>query len=66
MYVRQATRSGCIGCRQGGVMDMSYPTSLYRRTRVKDGGMTVSTLTAGECGMVVYEGVEEHTIAPMQ
>ena len=36
--IKQATKDGSIGIKDGGVADLSYPTSETRRARVQGGG----------------------------
>lgn len=36
--IKQATKKGYIECCNGGVADLSYPTSKLRRGRVQGGG----------------------------
>lgn len=43
--VKQATKSGVIACEIGGVADLSYPDSQFRRGRVQDQGRVSPTLT---------------------
>lgn len=43
--VKQATKQGWIACQEGGVADLSYPTSKFRRGRVQDGGQICPTIT---------------------
>lgn len=43
--IKQATKQGWIECCDGGVADLSYPTSQYRRGRVQDGGQISPTIT---------------------
>ena len=38
ILIRQATEDGYIGMCNGGVCDLSYPTSKFRRGRVQGGG----------------------------
>lgn len=51
VLIRQATKLGYIGCKYGGVADLSYPDSKTRRGRVQDGGDTCPTITATETGI---------------
>lgn len=46
LYISQATKSGYIECRWGGVADISYPSSKSRRGRVQSGGEVSPTLTS--------------------
>ena len=43
--VKQATKQGYIPMKVGGVVDLSYPTSIYRRGRVQGGGNVSPTIT---------------------
>ena len=48
ILVKQATKKGYTECVEGGVADLSYPSSATRRGRVQEGGNVCPTLTAGE------------------
>lgn len=48
LLIRQATKKGYAECIEGGVADLSYPSSATRRGRVQEGGNVCPTLTAGE------------------
>jgi len=54
LLVRQATKEGYLTCPVGGICDISYPSSLLRRGRVQDGGVTSPTVTAETNGLVVF------------
>ena len=41
------TKDGVIECENGGVVDISYPSSTTRRGRVQEGGTVAPTLTCG-------------------
>lgn len=43
--IRQATRQSWIECCDGGVADLSFPESKFRRGRVQDGGQICPTIT---------------------
>ena len=43
--VKQATKQGYIPMKVGGVVDLSYPTSEFRRGRVQGGGDVSPTIT---------------------
>lgn len=43
--VKQATKTGYIKCKSGGVLDVAYPKSKTRRGRVQGGGDICPTLT---------------------
>lgn len=43
--VKQATKDGYIVMNVGGVCDLAYPTSIYRRGRVQGGGEVSPTIT---------------------
>ena len=47
IQIRQATKQGYIEMQNGGVADLSYPTSKLRRGRVQGGGNICPTLTTG-------------------
>ena len=38
LWIKQATKTGWIKMKSGGVCDVSYPTSKLRRGRVQGGG----------------------------
>lgn len=44
-HVRQATKTGYVLCKAGGVADLNYPTSQTRRGRVINMGEVSPTLT---------------------
>ena len=54
LRIRQATEQGYIECQPDGVCDLAYPESVYRRSRVKDGGRVAGTLMAGEPSQCVF------------
>ena len=56
--IRQATKQGFIGCKIGGVADLSYPTSKLRRGRVQGGGDICPTLTTTQ-GIYYFEEINE-------
>ena len=43
--IKQATKQGWIECCNGGVADLSYPGSKFRRGRVQGGGQISPTIT---------------------
>lgn len=47
ILIKQATRTGggYIEMKNGGVCDLSYPKSEYRRGRVQEGGEISPTIT---------------------
>ena len=47
MKVKNATKQGFIEVRVGGVMDLAFPDSEYRRGRVINNGQTTNTLDTG-------------------
>lgn len=53
--IKQATKKGYIECCNGGVADLSYPTSKLRRGRVQGGGGISPTVTANNGLYRVYE-----------
>ena len=52
LWIKQATKSGWIKMKSGGVCDVSYPTSKLRRGRVQGGGDVSPTLTCESGGIV--------------
>lgn len=48
IFIRQATKKGYTEVKQGGVADLSYPSSKTRRGRVQDGGDICPTLTTSD------------------
>jgi DNA (cytosine-5)-methyltransferase 1 len=61
LRIRQASKRGWIEVPEGGVFDISYPTSKSRRGRVQDGGLVCPALTC-EPIICVYEGMEQEPI----
>lgn len=57
--IRQATKTGYIEMCNGGVCDVSYPESKFRRGRVQGGGEISPTLTTSPENLVIIEVVEE-------
>lgn len=55
MKIKQATKQGWIECCDGGVADLSYPTSKTRRGRVEDGGCISPTITTTGGLYRIYE-----------
>jgi len=53
--IRQATKKGWIECCDGGLADLSYPTSKTRRGRVQRGGQVCPTITAEQTGICKIE-----------
>lgn len=47
MKVKNQTKEGYIECPIGGVMDLAFPDSEYRRGRVINNGQTTNTLDTG-------------------
>ena len=57
--VKNATKQGGIKIQNGGVMNITYPTSQTRRGRVIDEGKTAPTLETGTtAGVVNIDGEE--------
>lgn len=57
--VKNATKQGGIKIQDGGVMNITYPTSQTRRGRVIDDGKTAPTLeTSANAGVVKVNGEE--------
>lgn len=55
--VKNATKQGGIKIQNGGVMNITYPTSQTRRGRVIDNGKTAPTLeTSANAGVVNING----------
>lgn len=59
VLIRQATKSGVIPCKIGGVADLNYPTSKTRRGRVIDMGDTSPTLTTTSVPDVLEDWIWE-------
>ena len=58
LFIREATHSGYACCLPNGSFDAAYPTSPYRRARVKEEGRVAGTIMAGEtnlCVFIVYD-----------
>lgn len=55
--IKQATTKGYIECEVGGVADLSYPDSEFRRGRVQGNGQISPTLTASNSGIARIEKV---------
>jgi DNA (cytosine-5)-methyltransferase 1 len=51
ILIKQATKRGYIECENGGVADLSYPSSKTRRGRVQECGTICPTITATETGV---------------
>lgn len=58
--IAQPTVKGYVYVSEGGVFDMSYPSSKTRRGRVQGGGAICPTLMAGESEILLFEGYEEN------
>lgn len=57
IMVKNATKQGGITIQNGGVMNITYPTSQTRRGRVIDDGKTAPTLeTSANAGVVNING----------
>lgn len=61
--IRQATKKGYITMIDGGVADLSFPSSKLRRGRVQDGGNICPALTVGGITelYVIKENKKENT-----
>ena len=59
--IQQATKDGTIECCDGGVADLSYPSSKTRRGRVQGGENICPTITAESNGLC---RLEAETIEP--
>lgn len=57
--IKQSTKTGYIEMCNGGICDVSYPESKYRRGRVQGGGYISPTLTTSPGNLVIIELVEE-------
>ncbi|MCQ2577580.1 MAG: hypothetical protein MJ176_03500 [Treponema sp.] len=57
--IKQATKSGYIEMCNGGICDVSYPESKYRRGRVQGGGELSPTITTSPENLVIIEIVEK-------
>lgn len=57
--IKQATKTGYIEMCNGGICDVSYPESKYRRGRVQGGGWISPTITTSPENLVIIEMVEE-------
>jgi DNA (cytosine-5)-methyltransferase 1 len=55
ILIKQATKKGYIECVNGGIADLSYPTSLTRRGRVCQNGECSPTLPAMETNICRIE-----------
>ena len=62
LKIPQATSKGYIEVEEGGVFDMSYPTSKTRRGRVIGGGKICPTLMANQCEIYYLENMEKYRI----
>ena len=60
--VKQATKRGYIECEVGGVADISYPDSEFRRGRVQSGGNISPTIT---CSSEIVR-IEDQKDSPTQ
>ena len=56
--IKQATKKGYIECCDGGLADLSYPSSKTRRGRVQMGGYISPTVTTGEIGICKIEEIK--------
>lgn len=59
VYIRQATASGLVPCKVGGVVDLNYPDSQTRRGRVIENGEICPTLTTENIPNVLEEWIWE-------
>lgn len=59
VLIKQATKSGVIPCKIGGVADLNYPTSKTRRGRVIMNGEISPTLTTDSVPDVIEDWVWE-------
>lgn len=55
IYIKQATKDGYIPLENGGVADLSFPTSTTRRGRVQNNGTISPTLTTSPNLYVITE-----------
>lgn len=61
IQIRQAVKDGYVEMVNGGVCDLSYPSSKNRRGRVQGGGYITPTIMANNSDIVritIYEIVE--------
>lgn len=63
ILIRQATKTGYIPCKSGGVFDCSYPSSKLRRGRVQGGGEITPTLTTGGNAIVKIDIIKEDNMS---
>lgn len=54
LKIPQATKEGFILCPEGGVFDISYPSSKVRRGRVQGGGFLIPSLTAAGSELLIF------------
>lgn len=57
--IKQATKKGYIECCDGGLADLSYPSSKTRRGRVQSGGYISPTITAEQTGICKIEEIKD-------
>ena len=57
--IKQATKDGYIECCNGGLADLSYPSSKTRRGRVQRGGYISPTITAAQNGICKIEEIKD-------
>lgn len=58
LRVRQATTLGYTDCPLDGAVDLSYPTSPYRRARTIGGGKLANTITSSNNGIVIFKKIK--------
>jgi len=66
VLIKQATDKGYIECENGGVADLSYPTSKTRRGRVQENGTVSPTITATETGVCKIEDYRVRKLTPKE
>ena len=59
VLIRQATTSGSVPCKMGGVADLNYPDSKTRRGRVIENGEICPTLTTENIPNVIEDWIWE-------
>jgi len=53
LLIPQATKSGYITCKWGGIVDLNYPNSKTRRGRVIQNGEICPTITTSSVPCVI-------------
>lgn len=63
ILIKQATKKGYIECENGGVADLSYPSSKTRRGRVQERGTICPTITATQTGVRKIDKITNNDIS---